>query len=66
MSYCFQTPSQLVLMLDLINGGDLRYHIHNKGTFKENEVFIVFKIKMLIDTIFYDTDTFRFRISSCT
>ena len=42
MRYAFQTSETLYLVLDLMKGGDLRYHIGSKRRFSEEEVkFIV-------------------------
>jgi beta-adrenergic-receptor kinase len=36
--YAFQTPEKLCFILDLMNGGDLHYHLTQHGVFSENEV----------------------------
>ncbi|KAL7078637.1 hypothetical protein ACQ4LE_002080 [Meloidogyne hapla] len=38
MSYAFQTPDKLCFILDLMNGGDLHYHLSQHGVFSESEV----------------------------
>ncbi|VDL98779.1 unnamed protein product [Schistocephalus solidus] len=38
MTYAFQTPEKLCFILDLMNGGDLNYHLSHHGTFTEVEV----------------------------
>ncbi|KAK6190745.1 hypothetical protein SNE40_002541 [Patella caerulea] len=38
MTYAFQTPEKLCFILDLMNGGDLHYHLSQHGVFSENEV----------------------------
>uniref|UniRef100_A0A5S6QS98 G protein-coupled receptor kinase n=1 Tax=Trichuris muris TaxID=70415 RepID=A0A5S6QS98_TRIMR len=38
MTYAFQTPDKLVFMLDLMNGGDLHYHLTQHGVFAEEEM----------------------------
>nr|VZI44258.1 unnamed protein product [Spirometra erinaceieuropaei] len=38
MTYAFQTPEKLCFILDLMNGGDLNYHLSQHGTFTEDEV----------------------------
>ena len=38
MTYAFQTVDKLCLVLDLMEGGDLNYHLRVKGTFNEREV----------------------------
>ncbi|XP_046356007.1 G protein-coupled receptor kinase 3-like isoform X2 [Haliotis cracherodii] len=38
MTYAFQTPEKLCFILDLMNGGDLHYHLSQHGVFTEKEV----------------------------
>ncbi|XP_071945382.1 G protein-coupled receptor kinase 3-like isoform X2 [Antedon mediterranea] len=38
MTYAFQTPDKLCFILDLMNGGDLHYHLTQHGVFSEKEV----------------------------
>jgi len=38
MTYAFQTTDKLCFILDLMNGGDLHYHLSQHGTFFENEI----------------------------
>lgn len=38
MTYAFQTPEKLCFILDLMNGGDLHYHLSQHGVFNEREV----------------------------
>jgi beta-adrenergic-receptor kinase len=38
MSYAFHTPDKLCFLLDLMNGGDLHYHLSQHGVFSEKEV----------------------------
>ncbi|KAI1721220.1 protein kinase domain-containing protein [Ditylenchus destructor] len=38
MTYAFQTPDKLCFILDLMNGGDLHYHLSQHGVFSESEV----------------------------
>ena len=38
MHYAFQTPETLYLVMDYMEGGDLRYAIGNNGAFSEPEV----------------------------
>ena len=38
MTYAFQTPEKLCFILDLMNGGDLHYHLSQHGVFSEAEV----------------------------
>ncbi|KAK3710152.1 hypothetical protein QZH41_010549 [Actinostola sp. cb2023] len=38
MTYAFQTPDKLCFVLDLMNGGDLHYHLSQHGVFDESAV----------------------------
>nr|XP_039268673.1 beta-adrenergic receptor kinase 2-like [Styela clava]XP_039268674.1 beta-adrenergic receptor kinase 2-like [Styela clava] len=38
MTYAFQTPDKLCFVLDLMNGGDMHYHLTQHGMFSEDEV----------------------------
>lgn len=38
MTYAFQTPDKLCFILDLMNGGDLHYHLSQHGVFNEQEM----------------------------
>ncbi|VDO09435.1 unnamed protein product [Rodentolepis nana] len=38
MTYAFQTPEKLCFILDLMNGGDLHYHLTQHNVFSESEV----------------------------
>ncbi|XP_072013142.1 G protein-coupled receptor kinase 3-like isoform X1 [Amphiura filiformis] len=38
MTYAFQTPDKLCFILDLMNGGDLHYHLTQHGVFNESDV----------------------------
>eukprot|EP00794_Sanderia_malayensis_P014404 gene14404-15904_t len=38
MTYAFQTSDKLCFVLDLMNGGDLHYHLTQHGVFTEEEV----------------------------
>lgn len=38
MTYAFQTPEKLCFILDLMNGGDLHYHLSQHGIFTEKQV----------------------------
>ena len=38
MTYAFQTPEKLCFILDLMNGGDLHYHLNQHGIFNELEL----------------------------
>ncbi|XP_037728538.1 G protein-coupled receptor kinase 1 isoform X3 [Drosophila subpulchrella] len=38
MTYAFHTPDKLCFILDLMNGGDLHYHLSQHGIFSEDEM----------------------------
>lgn len=38
MTYAFQTAEKLCFILDLMNGGDLHYHLSQHGLFSETQV----------------------------
>lgn len=38
MTYAFHTPDKLCFILDLMNGGDLHYHLSQHGVFDENQM----------------------------
>ncbi|WKX99411.1 hypothetical protein Q1695_014360 [Nippostrongylus brasiliensis] len=38
MTYAFQSPDKLCFILDLMNGGDLHYHLSQHGVFTEPEM----------------------------
>lgn len=38
MTYAFHTPDKLCFVLDLMNGGDLHYHLSQHGVFNEKEM----------------------------
>ena len=38
MTYAFHTVDKLCFILDLMNGGDLHYHLSQHGVFSEKEV----------------------------
>lgn len=38
MTYAFHTVDKLCFILDLMNGGDLHYHLNQRGIFTEPEV----------------------------
>lgn len=38
MTYAFHTPDKLCFILDLMNGGDLHYHLSQHGVFNELEM----------------------------
>ncbi len=39
--YAYQTSDKLCFILDLMNGGDLHYHLNQHGVFTEDEVGVV-------------------------
>ncbi|KAI5694822.1 hypothetical protein M8J75_006102 [Diaphorina citri] len=45
MTYAFHTPDKLCFILDLMNGGDLHYHLSQHGVFNEDEMrrYIVYR-----------------------
>lgn len=42
MHYCFQDYHHLYFVMDLLKGGDLRYHITKHGTFSEEQTSILY------------------------
>ena len=38
MTYAFHTPDKLCFVLDLMNGGDLHYHLSQHGVFSEEDM----------------------------
>uniref|UniRef100_A0A182KE83 G protein-coupled receptor kinase n=1 Tax=Anopheles christyi TaxID=43041 RepID=A0A182KE83_9DIPT len=38
MTYAFHTPDKLCFILDLMNGGDLHYHLSQHGVFNESDM----------------------------
>ncbi len=44
MDYCFQDKENLYLVMDLMLGGDLRYHISRHRTFSEAETSTVISV----------------------
>lgn len=38
MTYAFHTADKLCFILDLMNGGDLHYHLSQHGVFNEAEM----------------------------
>lgn len=52
MTYAFHTPDKLCFILDLMNGGDLHYHLSQHGVFSEDEMkFYAAEVKPLIKTL---------------
>ena len=37
LAYAFQSPTELFLIMELMTGGDLKYHLHRKGRFNASE-----------------------------
>jgi hypothetical protein len=69
MNYAFQDFDNLYLVMDLLNGGDLRYHICKHKKFSEEQTskflkdfFINFNFFFRIFRCLYNT---WFRIYSC-
>lgn len=52
MTYAFHTPDKLCFILDLMNGGDLHYHLSQHGVFSEDEMkFYAAEVRLLIITL---------------
>lgn len=51
LKYAFQTDQELCMVIDLMTGGDLRYHLEKSGRFKEDRV--AFYAACLILTLEY-------------
>jgi len=50
LHYSFQTDDKLYFVMDYISGGDLAYHLEQKGRFKEKEVcFITSEIVLALE-----------------
>ena len=50
LHYSFQTEEKLYFVMDYISGGDLAYHLEQKGRFKEKEVcFITAEIVLALE-----------------
>lgn len=50
MIFCFQDKENLYLVMDLLNGGDLRYHISKNKRFSEEQTkFFVACILLALD-----------------
>lgn len=37
LAFAFQSPTELFLIMELMTGGDLKYHLHRKGRFNSHE-----------------------------
>ena len=59
MSYAFTTPDKLCFILDLMNGGDLHYHLSQHGVFSEQEVLFYASEVILGELIFVEFDWIR-------
>jgi protein kinase A len=59
MIYAFQDYDNLYLVMDLLTGGDLRYHISRQKKFTEEQTS---KIKLILNRIFYCLHDFGIRI----
>lgn len=58
MTYAFHTPDKLCFILDLMNGGDLHYHLSQHGVFNEQEMRfyaaeVILGTVSLMDFIFF-------------
>ncbi|KAI5716799.1 hypothetical protein M8J76_012609 [Diaphorina citri] len=49
MTYAFHTPDKLCFILDLMNGGDLHYHLSQHGVFNEDEMRDLKPANILLD-----------------
>lgn len=54
MTYAFHTPDKLCFILDLMNGGDLHYHLSQHGVFNESEMKFYAAEVSAIGKFFYD------------
>jgi len=43
MKYAFQDHENLYLVMDLLNGGDLRFHVSRQKKFSEEQTSILWK-----------------------
>jgi serine/threonine kinase 32 len=60
MIYTFQDREYLYLLMELLNGGNLRYHLNKKRKFQEDETsnnFIKYK-----NRIYHRMHNYRFKI----
>lgn len=52
MTYAFHTPDKLCFILDLMNGGDLHYHLSQHGVFNEAEMkFYAAEVSVCFHTV---------------
>lgn len=62
MTYAFHTPDKLCFILDLMNGGDLHYHLSQHGVFNESEMkFYAAEVILGNYAIFKKLDISNFR-----
>ena len=70
MTYAFHTPDKLCFILDLMNGGDLHYHLSQHGVFNEQEMrFYAAEVilgKYLPNLPIYLTSTGTLHIATCS
>jgi serine/threonine protein kinase len=65
MIYAFQDQDYLYLVMDLLTGGNLRYHLTRHKKFNEEQSSnIIQYIYYTCNRIFCSMHSFRFRISS--
>lgn len=62
MAYSFQDKENLYLVMDMMSGGDLRFHLSRKKRFSETETSILHHL--LIFRIFGCMHYWEFRIRS--
>lgn len=61
MTYAFHTPDKLCFILDLMNGGDLHYHLSQHGVFNESDMkFYAAEVSCLDGFIHFLLFVFRF------
>ncbi len=61
LHYSFQTEEKLFFVMDYISGGDLAYHLEQKGRFGEKEVrFIVAEIVLALEHLHSCGIVYRF------
>ena len=53
MHFAFQDYDNLYLIMDLLNGGDLRYHVSRYKKFTEQQTSIVYIIKNSLLLVLY-------------
>ena len=50
MHYSFEDRDNLYLVIDLMSGGDLRYHIGKHRRFTEEQTSKIFEIKVILSS----------------